>query len=203
MFQRLNAGTHLSQQEARNCLLVMINRDMYAEITRLAEDSDFRAVCLVSEAKENEAYHQELVLRFFCQLDYQGTGAELPSEFGEYVTAWMRKAADSYGADANLIDADIFRRTFSILNRAMSEDAFRPWNGRRHLGPFSISSFEFVTTGVGANIGYWEGHSEEKLTEQVRGIWSAPDFKGHSGTGVSPRRRVPKLVLNARRYFAE
>ena len=41
LFQRLNSGAQLSLQEARNCLLVMLNRQMYNEISDLAIDSDF------------------------------------------------------------------------------------------------------------------------------------------------------------------
>ncbi|MFB4283856.1 DUF262 domain-containing protein [Nonomuraea sp. MTCD27] len=204
MFQRLNAGTHLSQQEARNCLLVMVNRAMYGEITELSKLNDFQKVCLVSEAKENEAYHQELVLRFFCQYDYKGSSSELPMEYGEYVTDWMREAAEMYDNPAgNKIKTDIFQRTFKLLAKSLADDTFRPWNGKRHSGPFSIASYEFVTSGVGANIDYWESRTSTELADRIREIWSAAEFKGNSGSGVSPRRRVPKLVLNARKYFTK
>ncbi len=204
MFQRLNAGTHLSQQEARNCLLVMVDRAMYSEVTELSRLNDFREVCLVSEAKENEAYHQELVLRFFCQYDYNGGSSELPKEYGEYVTDWMRNAAGVYNIPGeNKVKSDVFRRTFKLLAESLADDSFRPWNGKRHTGPFSIASYEFVTSGLSANIDYWESRATTDLVERLREIWSAPEFKGNSGSGVSPRRRVPKLVLNARQYFAK
>ena len=73
LFQRLNSGTQLSPQEARNCLLVMLNRDMYGEIVRLSEQVDFAIVVPLSETQEGKAYRQELVLRFFVQADYEGT----------------------------------------------------------------------------------------------------------------------------------
>ncbi|SNQ49590.1 conserved hypothetical protein [Frankia canadensis] len=202
MFQRLNAGTRLSEQEARNCLLVMLNRAMYTEITRLSSTSDFRVVCQVSDQKENQAYYQELVLRFFCQADYGGGSSELPKEFGEYVTSWMRSAADAFGGPQSQVEPLVFDRTFHLLADSLGDDAMRRWDGRRHLGPFSIACFEFVTAGVCANIDLWESRSSTDLAARIRGIWSAPQFRDTSGTGVSPRRRFPRLVLRAREYFA-
>ncbi len=85
LFQRLNSGTQLSLQEARNCLLVMLNIDMFNELVRLAENQAFRETVPLSEAKESEAYRQELVLRFFLHVDYTGDKRELGKEFGDYL----------------------------------------------------------------------------------------------------------------------
>ena len=201
LFQRLNSGTQLSPQEARNCLLVMLNRDMYAEIVRLSEQTDFTSVVPLSETQEDKAYRQELVLRFFVQADYKGTASQLGEEYGEYITYWMRTASSGYGSTESKINADLFNGTFAAINRALGDDAFRRFDGQRHLGPFSIACFEFVTSGVSYNLELWKD-DPDGLREKVRGTWSSSDFRDHSGTGVSPRRRVPRLVLNSRMYFA-
>jgi Protein of unknown function DUF262 len=201
LFQRLNSGTQLSPQEARNCLLVMLNRDMYSEIVRLSEQADFVTVVPLSETQEDKAYRQELVLRFFVQADYEGTASQLGVEYGEYITYWMRIASRGYGSAEPKINVDLFTETFAAINRALGEDAFRRFDGKRHLGPFSIACFEFVTSGISYNLELWKD-DPGGLREKVRGIWSSSDFRDHSGTGVSPRRRVPRLVLNSRKYFA-
>lgn len=201
LFQRLNSGAQLSPQEARNCLLVMLNRDMYNEISALSEDLDFAGVVPLSDQQESKAYRQELVLRFFVQSDYRGSASQLQDEYGEYVTKWMRRAAELYGSPESKINASLFHSTFSLLNGALGEDAFRRYDGKRHLGPFSIACFEFVTSGVSANIAIWQGHPDT-LAAKVRSVWFAPEFRDDSGTGFSPRRRVPRLVLNSRRFFA-
>ena len=46
--------------------------------------------------QESMAYRQELVLRFFVQADYKGSASQLQDEYGEYVTKWMRGAAEKY-----------------------------------------------------------------------------------------------------------
>jgi hypothetical protein len=201
LFQRLNSGTQLSPQEARNCLLVMLNRDMFAEIVRLSEQTDFWNVVPLSYTQEDKAYRQELVLRFFVQAHYEGTGSQLYEEYGEYITYWMREAATRFGTDESNIDPVLFVETFSAINRALGEDAFRRFDGSRHLGPFSIACFEFVTSGVSYNLNLWR-QDPEGLKEKIESTWTASDFRDYSGTGFSPRRRVPRLVLNARDYFA-
>ncbi|MFE3326058.1 DUF262 domain-containing protein [Streptomyces sp. NPDC059176] len=201
LFQRLNSGAQLSPQEARNCLLVMLDSDMFSRISELSENADFKECIPLSDQKEIQAYRQELVLRFFCQADFSGSRTELPLEYGEYLTRWMRNAAPLYGTDESLINVDLFQRTFRLLNEKLGEDAFRRFNGEKSLGPFSISSYEFVTSGVSANIDFWEEHAD-KLAQKVHSVWGASEFRENSGTGVSPRRRVPRLILNSRRYFS-
>ena len=83
----------------------------------------------------------------------------------------------------------------------MGEDAFRRFNGTRHLGPFSIACFEFVTSGLSAKLPLWQDRPDA-LVSKVRSVWSASEFRNDSGTGFSPRRRVPRLVLNSRKFFA-
>jgi hypothetical protein len=202
MFQRLNSGTELSPQEARNCLLVMLNSDMFEEISKLASLRQFLSCVPLSDRKENESYSQELVLRFFCQADYAGGDAQLSEEYGEYLTRWMRSAAIAFGTESSKIRNDLFERTFRLLDQALGEDAFRRFDGTRHLGPVSSACYEFVTSGVVANLEAWESRRSEELADRVRQIWTAPEFRDNSGTGVGPRRRVPRLINRARVFFA-
>lgn len=202
LFQRLNSGTQLSLQEVRNCLLVMLNPAMFNELVELAEQPAFVTTVPLSETKESEAYRQELALRFFLHTDYSGGQKELGKEFGDYLTDWMRAAADTFGEPSSPIDRKLFEETFTLLASSMGEDAFRRFNGERHLGPFSIACYEFVTSGVAANLAHWQEHPDD-LRERVRSVWSASEFRSNSGTGMSPRRRVPRLVVLARDYFAQ
>lgn len=202
LFQRLNSGTDLSPQEARDCLLVMLNPDMFDEIAGLADLEAFKNVVPLTERKENESYRKELVLRFFCQEDFSGPSADLRYDFGEYLTNWMRGAAGSFGGDEDLVDSGCFDRVFTLLNSAVGEDAFRRFDGERHLGSFSISAYEFITSGLARNIDYWE-QARDQLPEKIQKVWSYPTFRTSAGAGTSPRSRFPRLVNAARAFFAE
>ncbi|OBG31418.1 hypothetical protein A5671_09995 [Mycolicibacter heraklionensis] len=199
LFQRLNSGSILSPQEARNCLMVMINREFFHAITDLSSNQNFLSCTPLTERQEEESYPNELVLRFFCQEEFTGGITELPKEYGEYLTDWMRRAAER-DEPLNQIQ---FNETFELLDGVLGEDVFRRFDGTRHLGPFSISAFEFVTTGVARNLTTWTSRSSEELRERIRSIWTAPEFRNNSGTGVSPRRRVPRIIAASRIYFEQ
>lgn len=204
LFQRLNSGAQLSAQEARNCLLVMMNVSLFTKVSSLAADPDF-AICVpLSDRQEDAAYRQELVLRFYAQADFSGSNIQLNQEYGDYITSWMRKAAEAEAAGTLAVDPSLFERTFRALRNALDDGVFRRWDSTRgiHLGPFSIASYEFITSGLAANIDRWE-QDPDGLGERVRAIWAAPQFRDNSGTGVSPRRRVPRLVNEARSFFAQ
>jgi hypothetical protein len=203
LFQRLNSGSQLSMQEARNCLLVMINKDLFRILTDLSQQHSFVACTPLTERQEDQAYRQELALRYFVQDSYSGADSELPEEYGEYVTSWMKSAAEQSVDAPAPFNVEKFGHTFDLLNETLGEDVFRRWDAQadRHLGPFSIACFEFVTSGVAYNFQRWSGRQVD-LRERIRGVWNAPEFRSNSGTGVSPRRRVPKLINRAREYFA-
>jgi hypothetical protein len=199
LFQRLNSGSVLSPQEARNCLLVMIDRNRFFALALLAGSDAFTASVPLSDRQEEQAYRDELVLRFFCQVAYSGPARELPQEFGEYLTDWMRTSAETAAAN---FDESLFQRTFTLLRASTGEDTFRRFDGSRHIGPFSISSFEFITAGVAAHISEWEQRGSAALREKIQESWTFPAFQQNSGTGISSRRRMPRLVNASRNFFA-
>jgi len=199
LFQRLNAGSTLSLQEARNCLLIMVNRPAYLVLSELTQDGSFNDCISVSEQKENAAYKSELVLRFFAQLEYSSGNEQLSDEFGTYLTDWMKLRAE---AGIEFLDTDLFRRTFDLLSRSLGSESFRRYDGSRHLGAFSISSYEFITSGVASNIAFWEGQKPEILADRIRSTWSDPTFRANSGSGISSRKRFPRMVNSGREFFA-
>jgi hypothetical protein len=203
LFQRLNSGAQLSAQEARNCLLVMMNVDLFNKVSELAGDPDFNTCVPLSDRQEDRAYRQELVLRFFAQADFTGGNTQLTKEYGDYLTSWMRSAAEREADGQLVVDPSLFHRTFHTLRVALDDGAFRRWDSSRaaHLGPFSISSYEFITAGLAAHIDTWEP-LPDALRDRVRAIWTAAPFRDNSGTGVSPRRRVPRIINEARAFFA-
>jgi uncharacterized protein with ParB-like and HNH nuclease domain len=65
LFQRLNTGgSQLSDQEVRNSILVMLNKDFYRWIKELANEESFVNCVGLSERAVVEQYDMELVLRF-------------------------------------------------------------------------------------------------------------------------------------------
>lgn len=203
LFQRLNSGTELSAQEARNCLLVMLNRDFYLWVVDLSGADDFQATVALSSRKEDEGFRQELVLRFHLLHDYDGGTQELSHELGEYLTNWMRRVSAAEAFDLGMHE-DLFRRSFQLLSSDLEDNAFRRYDPERDrfLGAFSISAYEAIVSGLAWNIDAWETRGSEELKQRVKEMWSNDRFRDNSGSGISPRRRMPRLVHFGREYFA-
>ena len=202
LFQRLNSGAQLSDQEARNCLLVMMNMAMFNTIVELAKTPEFVTCVPLSDNQEDRSYRQELVLRFFMQDSFDGSDSQLQRDLGEYLTTWMRSVAQQTKGNGSVLDITKFQRVFRLLGGVLEDAAFRRWDPQRnrHMGPFSIACYEFVASGVAAHLDWWEAH-EDQLVDRIRAGWSAEQFRSNSGGGVSPRRRLPKLVNAARTFF--
>jgi hypothetical protein len=67
LFQRLNTGgSQLSDQEVRNCLLIMEDPEFYRWLTGLQVNSSFQSTVAVSDRARDERYDAELVLRFLA-----------------------------------------------------------------------------------------------------------------------------------------
>lgn len=176
----------------------MINRPAFQLMSNLVNVDDFDDCISVSEQKENTAYKSELVLRFLAQLEFVGSDQQLSGEFGTYLTEWMKRRAE---AGLDFLNEDIFRRTFAALNQATGGDTFRRFDGNRHLGSFSISGYEFITSGVAHSIDLWEKAGPDALAERVREVWSEDAFRTNSGTGISSRKRFPRMVNLGRDFF--
>ena len=66
LFQRLNSGARLSEQEARNCLAVMLDPTFATWLEELSKNPSYDATVDISDRKEQEAYGIESVLRYLA-----------------------------------------------------------------------------------------------------------------------------------------
>ena len=65
VFQRLNTGgSNASNQEVRNNVMLMINRDRFLWFDSLSKNEDFMETLSLSDRLYDEQYHMELLLRF-------------------------------------------------------------------------------------------------------------------------------------------
>ncbi|UQZ27506.1 MULTISPECIES: DUF262 domain-containing protein [Corynebacterium] len=201
LFLRLNSGASLTQQELRNCLLLMVNPSFFKTIKSCAQNEDFLKLVQLSDRKSKQAFSDELVLRFFMQSEFSGDTSSLREDFGEYLTAWAKGAAlreeSSYTPDT-----DLFNRTVSLVLSAGGSDALRRLSedGKSRRGPASNAAFEFVMSGVSNEIDFWES-TPETLQGLLSDFWTSDEFREHVGSGVNARDRFPKMINFGRQYF--
>jgi hypothetical protein len=202
LFQRLNTGgSPLSDQEVRNCILVMSNRDMYFWMRSLADDEHFRACVALTDRAYDEQYDLELILRFLVFRMIPVQAMHNIRDIGDFLTDQMLELAQSGDFDKQK-EEKMFRQTFRMLANSTSQDSFRRYDSARtrFVGGFLISAFEAVALGLGYNVEAWiDGIGD--IRERVMRVWSERDFASWSGAGVRASSRIPRVIPLGRSLF--
>lgn len=202
LFQRLNTGgAQLSDQELRNSIVVMLNRDFYRWMKDLADTSAFRDCTSLSDRAVEEAYDMELVLRFLVFRAMPAAGLTNLGDLGEFLTEKAAELAADKSFDLHE-EERAFKSTFSLLHNALGDDAFRRYDKikQRFVGGFSVSAFEAVALGVGYNYRKLET-APASVADRVKTIWSEAEFFNNSGSGIRASTRIPKIVPFGRKLF--
>jgi hypothetical protein len=197
LFQRINTlGTSLSDQEVRNCLLIMINKDFYSWIKRLSNHDSFINSISLADRLTDEQYHIELALRFFIYKNIHLDEIKGVYDLADFVTKKMIFYADPANFEVEK-EENIFKNTFDFLYENVGDDAFKRYNSSktRFEGKFLLSAFECIAVGVGKNIDKIKDiRNSEKIYTKIISIWGNPDFQSRSGSGVSVSSRLPVVI---------
>lgn len=205
LFERLNTGgSPLSDQEVRNCILVMENSEFYRWVRELASDDAFQQTIAISDKSKAEQYDMELVLRFVLLRNIAEGSLRDVGDISTFISDRMISAARSELFDWSE-EATVFREAFDLLATTVGGDAFRKFDSSRDgfTGGFSISAFEVVALGVGFNRRKRLDTPDNSMRQKVQEFWSLEEFRDHSGAGFRASQRLPWLVPLGRRSFAE
>lgn len=204
LFQRLNTGgSQLADQEVRNSIIVMLNKERYRWLKDLSEDANFRECIALSERAEDEQYDMELVLRFVVFRTLPESQLIGLGDIGDFLTDRASTLANDTKFDA-VGEAAAFRGTFQLIKEQLGDDAFRKFDAsrKRAVGGFSVSAFEAIALGVGYNQKVLASATAPTIRDKARGLWTDPDFYSNSGSGINASRRVSKIVPYGRKLFA-
>lgn len=203
LFQRLNTGgSQLSPQEVRNCILVMLNRDLYFWLRELANHQAFTDCVALSERPVEEAYDIELVLRFVLFSRIPVAELKEVGDVGVFLTDRMREVAANSNFDRALYEKS-FKETFETLSRCVGSDAFKRFNKKkgRHEGGFLLSQYEVVALGLGYNIS--NAVDRKEIPGIIQSIWSNDNYTKWAGSGITATRRLPQLIPLGRKMFRQ
>ena len=206
LFQRLNSGTRLSEQEARNCLAVMLDPNFWRWMDQLATTPAYQNVMSISERKEAEAYGTESVLRYLACARVQMSELEKMGDFGEFLTNRMRTFITDPDFDRDF-EYNRFTFVFTELHAALGDSAFKRYypDEDRFAGAFSVSAFEAVTSGIARNYDAWMQVDPQvrarELRARVKDVWADSVFGARSGGGKRANYRIPYMVQVGERIF--
>ncbi|HAG80941.1 MAG TPA: hypothetical protein DCL61_07150 [Cyanobacteria bacterium UBA12227] len=204
LFQRLNTGgSPLSDQELRNCILIMENRDMFSWLSELANDEGFEQCIVLTDRAKEEQYDMDLALRFVVFRTLNAEEVKRAKDINEFVTDKMLEAARN--PDFNFDqEAEAFRATFRILNESIGADCFHRYDvqKQRFLGGFLLSAFEAVALGVGYNYeAILEAKESFNILDRIKKLWGDKEFLKRIGSGKTASLRMPRIVPLGRELF--
>lgn len=204
LFRRLNTGgSLLSDQEMRNCLLVMLNNDFYSWVRSLADHEAFQETCSLTERLILEQYDVELVLRFILLHNIDEDKLTNIGDLGEFLTENSQQMALSEDIAYDTLRKR-FESVFVLMDEALGDNALRKYDSRsqRFKGGFSVSAFEMTAMGLGYRLSAGGTlPSGDELIETVKTLWSDPRTDGIGGSGVRASTRIPKTIKIGREYF--
>ncbi len=202
LFQRLNTGgSLLSDQEVRNAILVMVNREFYRWLRELSKSPAFVDCIAMSDRANEEQYDMELALRFLVFYRMPTGRFRDLGDIGDFLTDMAAQIAGDKDFDRQ--EASFaFEKTFALLQTELGSDSFRRYDPlkKKFVGGFSVSAFEAVALGLGFNYKSLPG-KEAGLRKKVEKIWSDMEFVKNSGSGIRASTRLPKIVPYGRKLF--
>lgn len=204
LFQRLNTfGSSLSDQEVRNCLLIMLDKSFYEWIKSLADYQPFLNTLTITGKQLDEQYHMELVSRFLILKDAEVSELKNIPDVSDYITKQIKLIAADQGFDRAKAESD-FKKTFDILEATLGDNAFRKYQNNKYLGGFSLSIFEIIALGLGHHIDCYQSGSADdgtKISVVSQGLQNDARYTSRSGTGYKAATRLPHILPLGRELF--
>ncbi len=202
LFQRLNTGgSKLSEQEVRNSVMVMLNPMFFEWIRSLAGIEKFRNTIQLTDAQMDLAQDHEMALRFVA---YRQFPYARGLDVNEYLDLAARNLAAMTTEQRNE-EREVFEWTFDLLWLVFAGDAFRRWDGTRHLGRSLLAAFDAITYGVSKNhnsiSALPDSHRIDWIRAKVQAMWTDETFMTYAAPGVRGTTRLTHLLPFALHYF--
>ncbi|QCQ04791.1 DUF262 domain-containing protein [Ligilactobacillus animalis] len=190
LFQRLNTGgTKLSDQEVRNCLMIMTNKDFYGKVVELSADRCFIECTPITDRKTDEQFRMELVLRTL--IAYESTLDKLSNyqDLAELLDKETLRIADN----TEMLEefSSNFKSVFERLSKITGDNTFKKYDGDKFKGPVLVTSYQSITSGAILNFRKFTGLSDDEIKEKIKNLYNEDKYIENTAQGV---RSVPKFI---------
>jgi hypothetical protein len=202
LFQRLNTGgTKLSDQEVRNCLMIMSNPKFFDFISALSTTESFVNCLPISDRKTDEQYRTELLLRLLIPGYINWANI---SKYPDFATLLDKETLILCETMVDFAAVQTrFESTFNFLYGLFDENVFKRFNGNKYIGSVMAASFQTIATGVYTNIDQIlvMEKKNEWLTTKVQALYDEEVFLRNIASGVRSIPRFKELSLFGVEYF--
>ena len=199
LFDRLNSGgSRLTEQEIRNAIFLIEKPFAINLVHELAKQDNFQNSIALSDKDINNAYDEEIVLRFFAY-------TEVPEKFSEYGNS-VKDFLDNYlRNDIKEENIEIlktkFIKFFTFFNKNFAENSFRTLrDDSKYIRGFKISKFEALVIGLKDSVNKLEPNSQfyiKKIKNIEQQEWYKKAIKGNSYA----QKRIKIFLEDAIKYF--
>jgi hypothetical protein len=176
----------------------------YRWLSALSNNSDFQTTIPITDKAFEEQYDVELALRYFVYKTLDPDELSDSKDIGKLLTDKMIGFASSseFNKDS---EGESFKKAFKLLNLCFGEDVFKKWDGvkKKFTGPFSISAFEVISTGIAKHINSYneDADSIEKLRMKIKQVSTDERYIYNSGSGKRASTRLPHLLPLGKEIF--
>jgi hypothetical protein len=201
LFQRLNTGgTSLSDQEVRNCLIVMTDPSKFNILENLSKDDNFTSCLRLNERSYEERFDLELVTRFICLRHIGIEDLSGIQDFGEFLNKKIVEITSN--PEFNWEEEQrVFHRTFEYLNTKCGDNVFCKYDAQhnRYRGGFNTGAFEIFAIALGRRNGEIDENFD--FVNKQKDFWA--NANGHtSWKGYNASGRL-KITLEEGKAFYE
>ena len=207
LFQRLNTGgSSLSDQEVRNCLMIMSNPSLYDFVEQLTLNEDFIKATPISNRLVDEQYRMELLTRYLiavnCDLsDIRKKYKDLAPLLDEKVLELCDMHQFDYKKQKVL-----FNSVFEVIKSIDTiniEDVFKKFVGDRFTGPVSSAAFLTITVGLANSIQNNDDivKNTSKIASLIKELYSQKEFSYYTRNGARAVDRFEALTSFGKEYF--
>lgn len=202
LFQRLNTGgSKLSDQEVRNCLMIMTNRDFYVFLDGLSKNTDFNECITITDRKEDEQFKLELILRLLISLNINLEVTNKYYDLKELLDRETINMIDTIQKNEYVTIENKFNRTFKLLNKVLGEDSFKKYTEDRHKGAFLVAAYQGIASGIYYNIDNVELWSDEKLVSKIQRFYDEEMYIESTKKGARAVPRFRDLTNLGKEFF--
>lgn len=213
LFDRLNSlSSQTSNQEVRNCLILMKNPDFYKWMSDLLEISSFNnlVTSMLPDKDVEQAMNYEMILRFFAILDYNLENDWNVSNIWEFIDNKLKDLINNKTFNYENYK-NVFQITFDIILSSIWENAFRrltsdnKYNGRFILPAFDAIAWWLAYNLKLKNISNIDSINITQIKEIINSIWIDSEYENKlwSKSWVSSEWKIRNAVIYWRDLFSK
>lgn len=204
LFQRLNTGgSKLSEQEVRNCLMIMSNPDFYDFVYKLSNNDLFIMATPLSNRMVEEQYRMELLIRYLIALNCDISTAK--RDFSDLAPFLDDKTLEL--CNNEFFDFDEQERIFTMVLTTLSslpdiqmEDVFKKYTDK-FSGAVLSSAFLTITVGLANRIKNGLHIDGREITNKIKQMYVQDSFVRYTANGIRAVDRYVNLIPFGEGYF--